>query len=154
MASLHAAMFGTPRQKTYFSAIPRRETTARRAKLTAYSRGRTNPPMYTILDTTRTRTEAPIEIGVVVAPDESYRDGVLSLLSHKRPRTRWQIECALREPLDELETRFYLGIVAGEAVAYVMTVEIEGDVCVAHEELEAGFLCGIVDRGGWEGVLC
>jgi GNAT superfamily N-acetyltransferase len=88
--------------------------------------------VYHLLDTTWTRSGARVEIGVVVAPDDPRRQTVLGLLSHKRPRTRWQIDAALREPLDALESRFYLGIVDGEAAANVMTVEHRGVGILGH----------------------
>jgi GNAT superfamily N-acetyltransferase len=88
--------------------------------------------MYTTLATTHTKTGAPLEIGVVLGPDETYRDVVPHLLSHKRPRTHWEIELAMQEPMEGLESRFYLGIVAGEPVANVMTAEYAGVGILAH----------------------
>src|SRR5205823_5786125 len=67
-----------------------------------------------------------------LGPDETYRDVIAPLLGHKRPRTRWEIELALREPMEGLESRFYLGLVAGEAVANVMTVEYRGVGILGH----------------------
>ena len=52
--------------------------------------------MKTTLTTTYTKSGAPLEVVVVVGPDETYRETIPHLLSHKRPRTQIStcIKCA------------------------------------------------------------
>ena len=66
------------------------------------------------------KTGERMEIGVVECPDPAWAGQVAPLLGHKGPEWRHHIEAALREPLDELQTLFYLGLVEGTAITTVM----------------------------------
>jgi GNAT superfamily N-acetyltransferase len=73
-----------------------------------------------------------MEIGVVECPDSSWAGQVVPLLGHKGPEWRHHIEAALQEPLDDLETRFYLGLVERTAIANVMIVGARGAGILGH----------------------
>ncbi|MCK5328190.1 MAG: GNAT family N-acetyltransferase [Candidatus Latescibacteria bacterium] len=69
------------------------------------------------------KTGEAMEIGVVLAPDEEHADRIAPFLKHKGDPWNAHIDRALREPLDELETRFYVGKLGGTIITSVMTVE-------------------------------
>ena len=69
---------------------------------------------------------------LVREPEESWAGDVQRLLVHKRDHVHWHIARAVAGPLDDLETRFYLGVVAGEAVGNIMTVERGGIGILGH----------------------
>jgi predicted N-acetyltransferase YhbS len=76
--------------------------------------------VYTRLGEAVLKTGERMEIGVVECPDPAWAGQVAPLLGHKGPEWRHHIEAALREPLDELQTLFYLGLVEGRAITNVM----------------------------------
>ena len=69
---------------------------------------------------------------LVEEPEESWAQDVQRLLVHKRDHVHWHIQRSIAGPLDELETRFYLGVVNGEAVGNIMTVEHGGIGILGH----------------------
>ena len=69
---------------------------------------------------------------LVKEPEESWAADVKRLLAHKSAHVRWHIARSIAEPLDTLETRFYLGVVNGEAVGNIMTVEHDGIGILGH----------------------
>jgi len=120
--------------------------------------------MYKKLASEVLRTGEEMEVGVVEAPDEEFREPLVSFLSHKSREFRWHIERSLEGPLDELETRFYIGRVEGEIVTNVMTVEynrtgILGHVYTKPEHRRKGACTGVLRtliddfRGRGGGVL-
>ncbi|HIE52373.1 MAG TPA: GNAT family N-acetyltransferase [Armatimonadetes bacterium] len=88
--------------------------------------------MYVPLAKATLKTGELLEVGVVVAPDEDYANRIRSFLAHKPANFRWHIDRALAEPLDELETRFYLGELQGKIITNVMTVEHRGVGILGH----------------------
>jgi predicted N-acetyltransferase YhbS len=76
--------------------------------------------VYTRLGEAGLKTGERMEIGVVECPDPVWASQVAPLLGHKGPEWRHHIEAALREPLDELQTLYYLGLVEGAAITNVM----------------------------------
>jgi len=72
---------------------------------------------------TRLKTGEKMEIYVVIAPDEEYESGVLSLLRHKGGIWLWHMEAAFRGETGRLQSRFYLGIVNGRIISNVSTWE-------------------------------
>ncbi|RKY02012.1 hypothetical protein DRP77_08610 [Candidatus Poribacteria bacterium] len=88
--------------------------------------------MYRRLGEARLKTGEVMEVGVVEAPDEEHAPGIASLLAHKPPIFKWHIERSLREELDQLETRFYIGKLGDEVIANVMTVEHLGVGILGH----------------------
>jgi GNAT superfamily N-acetyltransferase len=69
---------------------------------------------------------------LVEEPEVSWAQDVQHLLVHKREHVHWHIARAIAGPLDKLETRFYLGVVFGEAVGNIMTVECNGIGILGH----------------------
>lgn len=69
---------------------------------------------------------------LVQEPEESWAEDVQRLLVHKRDHVHWHFARSIAGPLDALETRFYLGVVNGEAVGNIMTVEHGGIGILGH----------------------
>ena len=69
---------------------------------------------------------------LVQEPEDSWAADVQRLLVHKRDHVLWHIARSIAGPLDALETRFYLGVVNGEAVGNIMTVEYDGIGILGH----------------------
>ncbi|MDA0841929.1 MAG: GNAT family N-acetyltransferase [Planctomycetota bacterium] len=67
----------------------------------------------------RLKNGETLEIGVVEAPDDEYRDVVLNLLSHKRDAWQWHIGQAFEGKTGNLRNLFYLGFINGEAVSNI-----------------------------------
>jgi GNAT superfamily N-acetyltransferase len=88
--------------------------------------------MYTRFGEEQIKSGETLEIGVVTAPDVEFGAGVVGLLGHKGADWQFHIEAALGGQTDLLETRFYLGLLAGVPVANVMTVEYNGVGILGH----------------------
>ncbi|HSV73096.1 MAG TPA: GNAT family N-acetyltransferase [Chthonomonadales bacterium] len=73
-----------------------------------------------------------MEVLCVEGADAAWREPTLSLLAHKGPEWQHHIAQALDGATDDLETRFHLGVVGGQAVANVMTVERHGVGILGH----------------------
>lgn len=69
---------------------------------------------------------------LVKEPEESWAEDVQRLLVHKRDHVQWHIARSIAGPLDDLATRFYLGVVKGEAVGNILTVEHNGIGILGH----------------------
>lgn len=69
---------------------------------------------------------------LVEEPEESWAADVQQLLVHKREHVQWHIAQCVAGPLDALETRFYLGVIDGQAVGNIMTVEHGGIGILGH----------------------
>ncbi len=78
--------------------------------------------MYRYLGSARLKTGEQMEIGVVECPDPSWGAQVKPLLGHKDRPTQEFFNAAFERPLDDLETRFYLGTIGGLAISNVMIV--------------------------------
>ena len=79
--------------------------------------------MYTKLRDVKLKTGENMEVGVVLAPDDEYADKVKPFLDHKPGNFKWHIEQCFEDPLDELETRYYIGQVNNEIACNIMIVE-------------------------------
>lgn len=88
--------------------------------------------MYRRLGSSSLKSGEPLEVGVVIAPDEEFAGRLKQLLSHKPPQFLWHIEQSLAQPLDMLETRFYVGMLGETIIANVMTVEHAGVGILGH----------------------
>src|SRR5260221_5483905 len=88
--------------------------------------------MFETLDKTKLPSGEELEIGLVTAHDAEFGEAVCGLLAHKGPEWQLHIHRALRGATDALETRFYLGLVRGQPVTNVMTVESEGVGILGH----------------------
>jgi GNAT superfamily N-acetyltransferase len=78
--------------------------------------------VYTRLGEATLKTGEHMEIGCVECPDPVWAARIESLLGHKGPPWRYHVEAAVRQPLDDLQTLFYLGTIGGTAVSNVMIV--------------------------------
>ena len=89
--------------------------------------------MYKPLTSVQLKTGEPLEIGVVLTPEPSYQSRVVPFLGHKPGNFQWHFECAF-EPgrIEDLETRFYLGLLDGEPICNIMTVEYDGIGILGH----------------------
>jgi hypothetical protein len=88
--------------------------------------------MKTTLATERLRTGENLTIECVVAPDPEREAQIRPFLGHKPANYRAHIEAALTGNCDALETRFYIGLLDGEMVGNIMTVESEGVGIFGH----------------------
>jgi uncharacterized protein len=88
--------------------------------------------MYTPLGSETLKNGEVLEIGVVSGPDAEWQPRIEPFLSHKGPGWNDHIQRALREPLDALQTLFYVGSVGGELVTQVMIVGHGGAGILGH----------------------
>jgi GNAT superfamily N-acetyltransferase len=85
--------------------------------------------LYTRLGEGTLKSGARLICGVVTAPDLVWALRIEPFLAHKQPAWRYHVTQSLREPLDQLETRFYLGTLEGEdgpVVTCVMVASARG----------------------------
>ncbi|HEU5316414.1 MAG TPA: GNAT family N-acetyltransferase [Chloroflexota bacterium] len=78
--------------------------------------------MYIHLGQVDLKTGEQMALGCVRCPDPSWSAQVLPLLGHKSRESREHFEQAFAGPLDQLDTRFYIGTIGGIAVTNVMIV--------------------------------
>jgi hypothetical protein len=88
--------------------------------------------MYTPLGEALLKTGERLSLGVVECPDAEWAERVIPFLGHKGPETREHIRRALRGPLDDLRTCFYVGSIEGRLVTEVMIVGARGVGILGH----------------------
>lgn len=88
--------------------------------------------MYTALGEQRLKSGETLAMGVVECPDAGWAERVAPFLGHKNRDTRAHIRRALEGPLDELETRFYVGCIDDEIATEVMIVGSRGVGILGH----------------------
>lgn len=88
--------------------------------------------MYEILGAAKLKTDEAMEVGVINAPDQPHAEEIKKFLGHKPQFFDWHIERCVKESLDELETRFYVGKVDGDILTNIMTVEHDGIGILGH----------------------
>src|SRR5207249_8256737 len=66
--------------------------------------------VYTDLGSATLKTGERLACGVVTAPAPEWAPRIEPFLAHKRPEWRYHIAQSLQRPLDQLETRFYVGM--------------------------------------------
>ncbi|MFQ6097779.1 MAG: GNAT family N-acetyltransferase [Armatimonadota bacterium] len=88
--------------------------------------------MYTKLADETLKTGENMEVGVVLAPDDVYDDQIRPLLGHKGEDWRYHIDESLKGNIEGLETRFYLGLLNGQAICNIMTTEYAGAGILGH----------------------
>jgi len=88
--------------------------------------------MYTPLGRETLKNGEELEIGVVAGPDAEWQPRIEPFLGHKGPGWNDHIQRALREPLDGLQTLFYVGCIGGELVTQVMIVGHGGAGILGH----------------------
>ena len=88
--------------------------------------------MNTTLATETLRTNERLTIECVAAPEPGREAQIRPFLGHKPANYRAHIEAALTGQCDALETRFYIGLLDGEMVGNIMTVEAGGIGIFGH----------------------
>lgn len=97
------------------------------------------------------RSGETLEVRVITTPDPERAESIRNLLAHKGPGWDEHIRASLNGETDPLETRFYLGLIRGEAVANIMTVErfgvgILGHVFTQAEQRRKGICSALMSR--------
>ncbi len=82
--------------------------------------------------TERLKTGEALQIECVLAPDAGREAQILPFLGHKPPNYLAHIHAAFAGTCDDLETRFYIGLIDGEMVGNIMTVETKGIGILGH----------------------
>lgn len=105
--------------------------------------------MYVKLSEVELKTGELMEVDVVLAPDNVYADRIKQFLDHKPGDFKWHIERSVEEDLDELETRYYIGLIDGEVISNVMVVEhrhtgILGHAFTAPQHRRKGAYTGVM----------
>ena len=88
--------------------------------------------MYTKLAQETLKTGETMEVGLVLAPDDDYGQQIRPLLGHKEEDWQYHIDQALTGKIEGLETRFYLGLLNGQAVCNIMTTEYGRTAILGH----------------------
>src|SRR5262249_27361556 len=88
--------------------------------------------VYRPLGEGRLATGERLALGVVDAPDPAWFDRIVPFLIHKGGDWNYQIAAALKQPLDDLETRFYVGTVDEQVVTQVMIASARGCDILSH----------------------
>lgn len=107
--------------------------------------------METLLEQRQLRRGGNLQVLRVEPPAPRLAQSIHGLLAHKpRPYDR-HLELALRGECGALETRFYLGLLDGEAVCNVMTVERRGIGILGHvftkpEHRREGIASAVMER--------
>jgi len=79
--------------------------------------------MARLLPHAELRTGETLNLEVVECPDPEHAEELSLVYAHKEEHWLWQIEQALRRPLDRLETRFYTGRIEGDLAGSICTFE-------------------------------
>ena len=106
--------------------------------------------MYTPLGEVTLKTGELMEIGVVFAPDIDHETELGDFLGHKPDNYKWHVDRCLTQPLDLLETRFYIGKLSGRLITNIMTTEYNGIGILGHvftlpEQRRKGACKGLMD---------
>jgi hypothetical protein len=88
--------------------------------------------MYECLGQVRLKTGETMELGVVTAPDPEWRPRIVPFLGHKSEPYATHIRRSNEEPLDGLETRYYVGHIQGRVITEVMIVGARGAGILGH----------------------
>jgi hypothetical protein len=73
-----------------------------------------------------------LEIECVLAPDTEREAQILPYLAHKPPNYSAHLKAAFAGGCDNLETRFYIGLLDGQVVGNIMTAEVRGVGILGH----------------------
>lgn len=88
--------------------------------------------MYRPIGSGRLSSGEEITLGVVEAPDPEWRERIVPFLIHKGGDWNYHIRQALSEPLDDLESRFYVATVGEQVISQVMIVGARGCGILGH----------------------
>jgi GNAT superfamily N-acetyltransferase len=80
----------------------------------------------------RLKTGEVMQIACVQTPDAECAAQIRPFLAHKPPGYQGHIEAAFADRCDALETRFYIGLIDGQMVGNIMTVETDGVGIFGH----------------------
>jgi hypothetical protein len=78
------------------------------------------------------KTGETLSVEIVIPPDAERGPQIEPFLGHKPPNYRAHTERALAGWCDELETRYYIGLIDGQMVGNIMTVETGGVGIFGH----------------------
>ena len=79
--------------------------------------------MYNKFAEVELKTGESMEVGIITAPDEEHAEEIKKFLGHKAGNFKWHIERCVVEPLEALDTRFYVGKVYEKIITNIMIVE-------------------------------
>jgi hypothetical protein len=88
--------------------------------------------MRTVFATETLKTGERLTIERVLAPEPTREAQIRPFLAHKPSNYLAHIEAALAGQCDDLETRFYLGLIGDDMVGNIMTVEANGVGIFGH----------------------
>jgi GNAT superfamily N-acetyltransferase len=88
--------------------------------------------MVHTLSKAKLKSGEEMEIVVVVPPDRVYQPKIPSFLAHKGQPWAYHMEQVFGGGTQDLETRFYLGLVDGEPICSIMTSECDGVGILSH----------------------
>ncbi|HEY8744464.1 MAG TPA: hypothetical protein VIU62_15320, partial [Chloroflexota bacterium] len=88
--------------------------------------------MYRQIGNGRLNSGEDIALGVVEAPEPDWLDRIAPFLIHKGGDWNYHIRQALSEPLDSLESRFYVATVGEQVISQVMIVGARGCGILGH----------------------
>jgi hypothetical protein len=88
--------------------------------------------MYERLGEAVLKSGQRMEIGVVLAPDPEWKDRIIPFLGHKGEPYASHIRRSYEGPMDELETRYYVGHLDGRVITEVMIVGARGAGILGH----------------------
>ena len=88
--------------------------------------------MYQKFSTVQLKSGETMEVGVVHAPEPPLKDSIRELLKHKGGVWTWHVEKSMTEKLDDLETRYHIGLLGDTPITNVMTVEYKGVGILGH----------------------
>jgi predicted N-acetyltransferase YhbS len=88
--------------------------------------------MYRRIGSGRLSSGEDIVLGVVEAPDPAWLERIGPFLGHKGGDWNYHIRQALTEPLDNLESRFYVATVDEQVISQVMIVGARGCGILGH----------------------
>jgi hypothetical protein len=93
--------------------------------------------MHTEIARETLKTGETLSIEIVMPPDEARRPQIEPFLAHKPINYRAHTEAAFAGACDGLETRYYIGLIDGQMVGNIMTVEVGGVGIFGHVHTRA-----------------
>src|SRR5947209_8971345 len=90
------------------------------------------PTMYERLGEATLKSGERMEIGVITAPDAEWTERIVPFLGHKGEPYASHIRRSNEGPMDELDTRYYVGHREGRVITEVMIVGARGAGILGH----------------------
>lgn len=111
-------------------------------------------PGYSFLGEETLKSGEKLRVGCVLGPCLEYVERLVSFLGHKGGLWVWHIEKALKEPLEGLESRFYIGEIGDTLVGNICTFESASVGILGHVFTHPGHrrkgICQALMRGVME----